>query len=84
MKTNSDVAIILAAAIRYSLGRHSYMPNVVQGFLRRNLNNRFIRREIPLYITDIENYLNENENESPDNEGWAELLKELKEAHSDI
>lgn len=84
MKTNQDIAIILAAAIRYSLGRRSYMPNVVQGFLRRNLDNRFIRREIPLYITDIENYLNENENESPDNEGWAELLKELKEARPDI
>lgn len=80
MKTNQDIAIILAAAIRYSLGRHSYMPNVTQGFLRRNLDNRFIRREIPLYIKDIENYLNENQ----DDEGWAELLKELKEARPDI
>lgn len=88
MNNDQDISLILAAAIRYSFYRSSYIVPVIQDFLRRHIDNKFIKRDIRLYIADIKNYLNDLKSENRihvedyDVKSWENLLAELEKAYN--
>ena len=88
MNNDQDISLILAAAIRYSFYRTSYIVPVIQDFLRRHIDNKFIKRDIRLYIADIKNYLNDLKSENRihvedyDVKSWENLLAELEKAYN--
>ena len=76
---DEDIAIIMAAALRYSLGRSSYFVHTVQEFLRRHKENEFIKRDAQLYIEAIQSHLMENHNdEFFIQRTWEDLLIDLQ------
>ena len=88
MNNDQDISLILAAAIRYSFYRTSYIVPVIQDFLRRHIDNKFIKRDMRLYIADIKNYLNDlkDKNRIPvndyDEKSWKNLLADLEKAYN--
>jgi hypothetical protein len=88
MNNDQDISLILAAAIRYSFYRSSYIVPVIQDFLRRHIDNKFIKRDIRLYIADIKNYLKDLKDENRihvkdyDVKSWESLLDELEKAYN--
>lgn len=88
MNNDQDISLILAAAIRYSFYRTSYIVPVIQDFLRRHMNNKFIKRDMRLYIADIKNYLNDLKSENRihvedyNEKAWESLLAELEKAYN--
>lgn len=81
MNTDQDISIVIAASVRYALGRSSYLVSIVQNFLRRHLDNKFIQRDLKLYQRDIEKYLEISEGENTFiRQSWEKLLNELNEA----
>jgi hypothetical protein len=88
MNNDQDISLILAAAIRYSFYRTSYIVPVIQDFLRRHIDNKFIKRDMRLYIADIKNYLNDLKDENRahiedyDEKSWENLLAELEKAYN--
>lgn len=76
-----NVNFVVAAALRYSLGRSSYIVPIIQDFIRQHLNNKFIKQDIALYIQDIERYFSENiQIDKYTQDSWAVLLDQLKVA----
>ncbi len=88
MNNDQDISLILAAAIRYSFYRTSYIVPVIQDFLRRHIDNEFIKRDMRLYIADIKNYLKDLKSENRIHvedynvESWESLLTELEKAYN--
>jgi hypothetical protein len=88
MNNDQDISLILAAAIRYSFYRSSYIVPVIQDFLRRHIDNKFIKRDMRLYIADIKNYLKDLKDENRihvkdyDVKSWESLLDELEKAYN--
>lgn len=88
MNNDQDISLILAAAVRYSFYRSTYIVPVIQDFLRRHIDNKFIKRDIRLYIADIKNYLNNLKSERHihvedyDVKSWESLLAELEKAYN--
>lgn len=88
MNNDQDISLILAAAIRYSFYRTSYIVPVIQDFLRRHIDNKFIKRDMRLYIADIKNYLNDLKDKNRihvadyDVKSWESLLAELEKAYN--
>ena len=88
MNNDQDISLILAAAIRYSFYRTSYIVPVIQDFLRRHIDNKFIKRDMRLYIADIKNYLKDLKDENRIHiedygvKSWESLLAELEKAYN--
>lgn len=88
MNNDQDISLILAAAIRYSFYRSSYIVPVIQDFLRRHIDNEFIKRDMRLYIADIKNYLKDLKDENRIHvedygvKSWESLLAELEKAYN--
>ena len=88
MNNDQDISLILAAAVRYSFYRTSYIVPVIQDFLRRHIDNKFIKRDMRLYIADIKNYLKDLKDENRihvedyDAQSWKNLLAELEKAYN--
>ena len=88
MNNDQDISLILASAVRYSFYRTSYIVPVIQDFLRRHIDNKFIKRDMRLYIADIKNYLNDLKDENRahiedyDEKSWENLLAELEKAYN--
>ena len=88
MNNDQDISLILAAALRYSFYRNTYIVTVIQDFLRCHIDNKFIKRDMRLYIADIKNYLNDLKSENHvhvadyDIKSWESLLAELEKAHN--
>ena len=72
---DEDFGCIVNSAVRYSLGRHTYMPSTVAQFVRKYLNY-LDHRTINVMIRDINQAL-ENEN-LPLREIWVELKSDLE------
>lgn len=84
MDTDQDISIVIAASVRYALGRSSYLVPVVQNFLRRHLDNKFIQRDLKLYQRDIEKHLEISEGEDGfTRQSWEKLLCELNEVETE-
>lgn len=88
MNNDQDISLILAAALRYSFSRNTYIVPVIQDFIRRHKDNKFIRRDLLIYINDIKTHLNEQKNENRtrlkeyDMKEWESLLAELEKAYN--
>ena len=88
MNNDQDISLILAAAVRYSFYRSSYIVPVIQDFLRRHIDNKFIKRDMRLYIADIKNYLKDLKDENRIHvedygaKSWENLLAELEKAYN--
>ena len=79
MNDDQDITLVVAAALRYAMGRSSYIVPVVQGFLKRHLDNEFIKRDKELYIRDIERHLADNPATNKyTTASWEQLLADLK------
>jgi hypothetical protein len=84
MNTDQDISIVIAASVRYALGRSSYLVSVVQDFLRRHLDNKFIQRDLKLYQRDIKKHLEISEGENTFiRQSWEKLLDELNEVKTE-
>ena len=82
---NEDFGTILICAVRYSLGRQSYMPRLVQDYIRPLLP---CLDKKTLYITqkDIEaaaQYPGGLGDEDIDRPGWISFLEAVKETQRD-
>ena len=53
-----DIDLIVMAALRYTLGRSSYMVETMQGFLRTHWDNPNIVRMQHTMLTDMEEFIN--------------------------
>lgn len=88
MNDDQDISLILVAAIRYCYYRNEDIVPVIQDFLRRHIDNKFIKRDMRLYIADIKNYLNDLKDENRihiedyDEKSWESLLAELEKAYN--
>lgn len=88
MNNDQDISLILAAAVRYSFYRRSYIVPIIQDFLRRHIDNKFIKRDMHLYIDDIKNYINDLKSENHIHvanynvETWESLLAELEKVYN--
>ena len=72
---DDDFGCIINSALRYAIGRHTYMPSVVMDFIRKYLDV-LDTRTISVMIGDIER---ESENETLDQrDDWLRLRDDLK------
>ena len=76
---DTDFCCFVNSALRYAIGRHTYMPPTVMGFVRKNIDV-LEKRTISVMIDDIER---EAEDETLDKrDDWLMLRDDLK-AHYD-
>ena len=72
---DDDFGCIINSALRYAIGRHTYMPSVVMDFVRKHID-MLDSRTISVMIQDIER---EAEQETLDQlDDWMRLRDELK------
>ena len=81
MELDRDFGTVCGCAVRYSLGRQTYMPSLVQQFINRNLKqiDSYSLAVMVRYIKEAPSY----GNETIDKPGWMNFLavleKELKD-----
>ena len=81
MELDRDFGTVCGCAIRYSLGRQTYMPSLVQQFINRNLKqiDSYSLAVMARVIKEAPSY----GNETIDKPGWMNFLavleKELKD-----
>lgn len=80
MELDRDFGTVCGCAVRYSLGRQTYMPSLVQQFINRNLK-QIDSYSLAVMARDIKEAPSYG-NESIDKPGWMNFLamleKELK------
>ena len=82
---NEDFGTILICAVRYSLGRQTYMPGLVQGYIRPILPS-LDKKTLSVMQRDIEEAahrpggLGDARIDWP---GWISFLEAVKEAQKD-
>ena len=81
MELDRDVGAVCGCAVRYSLGRQTYMPSLVQQFINRNLK-QIDSYSLSVMARDIKEAPSYG-NETIDKPGWMNFLavleKELKD-----
>ena len=81
MELDRDFGTVCGCAVRYSLGRQTYMPSLVQQFINRNLKqiDSYSLAVMAMDMKEAPSY----GNETIDNPGWMNFLavleKELKD-----
>ena len=72
---DDDFGCIINSALRYAIGRHTYMPSVVMDFVRKHID-MLDSRTVSVMIQDIER---EAEQETLDQlDDWMKLRDDLK------
>lgn len=82
---NEDFGTILICAVRYSLGRQSYMPSLVQEYIRPMLRC-LDKKTLSVIQRDIEEAAMRPGclgDEGIDRPGWLRFLEAVKEAQKD-
>ena len=81
MELDRDFGTVCGCAVRYSLGRQTYMPSLVQQFINRNLK-QIDSYSLAVMARDIKEAPSYG-NEAIDKPGWMNFLavleKELKD-----
>ena len=81
MELDRDFGTVCVCAVRYSLGRQTYMPSLVQQFINRNLK-QIDSYSLAVMARDIKEAPSYG-NETIDKPGWMNFLavleKELKD-----
>lgn len=72
---DDNFGCIINSALRYAIGRHTYMPGVVVDFIRKYINI-IDTKTIDVTIKDIECELKRNNVDDP--EMWLSLKRELE------
>ena len=74
---DSDFRLILLSAMRYAMGRNTYMPAVVSGYIKRHI--RFLDDKfLALAADDIQRYLEDYAEYEPNSTLWQALLDALE------
>lgn len=74
---DADFRLILLSAMRYAMGRNTYMPAVVSDYIKRHiwlLDNKFLA----LAADDIRQHLEDYAEYDPNSNLWRSLLDALK------
>ena len=80
--SDSDFRLILLSAMRYAMGRKTYMPSVVADYLKRHiqlLGNKFLT----LAADDIQRYLEDYAEHESNPDLWQNLLDALETEQRD-
>ena len=81
MELDRDFGTVCGCAVRYSLGRQTYMPSLVQQFINRNLK-QIDSYSLAVMVRDIKDAPSYG-NKTIDKPGWMNFLavleKELKD-----
>ena len=80
--SDSDFRLILLSAMRYAMGRKTYMPAVVADYLKRHiqlLDNKFLT----LAADDIQRYLEDYAEHESNPDLWQNLLDALETEQRD-
>ena len=83
MKTTiskEDFGLLCVCAIRYCMGRETYMPELIQGIVKENLKN-ITDKDLGVMISDCEWQKDVGMYGDPymDKPGWQLFAKKLKE-----
>ena len=79
---DSEFRLILLSAIRYAMGRNTYMPVVVSGYIKRHL--RFLDDKfLALATDDIRRHLEDYAEHEPNPNLWQGLLDAFETEHRD-
>ena len=74
---DSDFRLILLSAMRYAMGRNTYMPAVVSGYIKRHI--RFLDDKfLALAADDIRRHLEDYAEHEPNLNLWQNLLCALE------
>ena len=74
---DADFRLILLSAMRYAMGRNTYMPAVVSGYIKRHI--RFLDDKfLALAADDIRRHLEDYAEYDPNSNLWHGLLDALK------
>jgi len=77
IEADTDFSTIVGCALRYALGRYTYMPSTVKGFIERHIE-AITENDLNVMISDIEDKMKYNYNkEFPYKELWLELRDNL-------
>lgn len=77
IEADTDFSTIVGCALRYALGRYTYMPSTVKGFIERHIE-AITEKDLNVMISDIEDKMKYNYNkEFPYKELWLELRDNL-------
>ena len=80
--SDSDSRLILLSAMRYAMGRKTYMPSVVADYIKRHLqllDDKFLT----LAADDIQRYLEDYAEHEANSDLWQNLLDALETERSD-
>jgi len=72
---SEDFASILICAIRYSLGRRTYMPSTVTHFIMSHCKDLLSKKDLRVMIDDVDKC--KNYGEKCDEDTWIEFLSWL-------
>ena len=75
IEADTDFSTIVGCALRYALGRYTYMPSTVKGFIERHIE-AITENDLNVMISDIEDKMKYNK-ELPYKELWLELRDDL-------
>lgn len=75
IEADMDFSTIVGCALRYALGRYTYMPSTVKGFIERHIE-AITEKDLNVMINDIEDKMKYNK-ELPYKELWLELRDNL-------
>lgn len=75
IEADTDFSTIVGCALRYALGRYTYMPSTVKGFIERHIE-AITENNLNVMIRDIEDKMKYNK-ELPYKELWLELRDDL-------
>ena len=81
MELDRDFGTVCGCAVRYSLGRQTYMPSLVQQFINRNLK-QIDSYSLAVMARDIKEAPSYG-NETIDKPGWMNFLAVLEEELKD-
>ena len=74
---NDDFGCVLNCAIRYCLGRRTYMPGLVTNFIKNSCGDLMNKKTVEVMIRDIEEC--ECYGDRCDEETWANFLEWLRD-----
>lgn len=80
---DGDFRLILVAATRYALGRYTYMPGVVCGYLKKHLA-LLDKKTLTLLIDSVAEHLKDYGEHEPYPDLWHSLLRELTERRTEL
>ena len=80
---DSDFRLILLSAMRYAMGRNTYMPAVVSDYIKRHI--RFLDDKfLALAADDIRRHLEDYAEHEPNPNLWQGLLMHLKQGRARV